>query len=92
MQDFHLFEIQIPQFYKKTKNCSSDIGNYLRKIHLGVRELILVGGGGETWWDQNLMGEFNLVGEIVKSSATWGIPPSVGKTLTPGIKSESTNN
>ena len=57
-----------------------------------MRELILVGGGGETWWDQNLIGEFNLVGEIVKFSATWGIPPSVGKTLTPGIKSESTNN
>ena len=57
-----------------------------------MRELILVGRGGETWWDETLMGEFNLVGEIVKFLATWGISTSVGKTLTPGIKSESTNN
>ena len=57
-----------------------------------MRELILVGRGGETWWDETLMGEFNLVGEIVKFLATWGISTSVGKTLTPGTKSESTNN
>ena len=54
-----------------------------------------MGGGGETWWDKNLMEEFNLVGEIGKFPATWGVPlpPSpVEKNLTPGIKSESTNN
>ena len=58
-----------------TKNCLSDIENYLRKIHLDGRELILVGGGGETWLDENLMGELNLVGEIGKYPATWGVPP-----------------
>ena len=72
----------------------SDIGNYLRKIHRSGRELILVEGGGETWWDENLLGEFNLVGEIGKFPTTWGISllPPVGKTLIPGIKTESTNN
>ena len=57
---FHLSEIKIPQFYKKTKNCLSDIGNYLRKIHLSGMDV--------------------------------SPPPPIGKTLTPGIKSESTNN
>ena len=73
-QDFHLFEIKIPQFYKKTKHCLLDIGNHLRKMHLGRRELIVV-GDGEIWWDENSMREFSLVGQIGKLPATWGIPP-----------------
>ena len=44
-------------------------------MHLGGRELILV-GGGEIWWDENLMEEFNLVRDTGKFPATWGIPPS----------------